>query len=233
MAVKRVSGDRIARSLHQLGVRIRALRLERGLRLADMATLTGFSEAYLYRVEEGQRSPSLPGLLRIADAFNVSPGELLDAPVSNTRLAVHHGAAVWEGTERDGDGQMWSATSSARRYDLASRLRTSEDEQATSPEEHIGMALAGCFSMSLAQQLEAAGFAPRRIETGADVKLSIGADGVELSSIVLNAHADVPGISPARLEDLAQYTKKACVIARALAAVPVTLTLVADDEPEQ
>lgn len=233
MAVERVSGDRIERSLRQLGVRIRALRLERGLRLADLATLTGFSEAYLYRIEENQRSPSLPALLRVADAFGVSAGELLDAPVTHARSASHHGSAVWEGTERDGDGRIWSATSAARRYDLASRLGTGDDEQATSPEEHIGMALAGCFSMSLAQQLEAAGFAPRRIETDADVKLSIGTDGVELSSIALTARADVPDITPGRLDDLAQYTKKACVIARALAAVPVTLTLVTDGSPEQ
>lgn len=207
-----------------LGPRLKELRSERGLRLADIAAMTGFSEAYLYRVEEGERSPSLAALLRLAEAHGVAPGDLLGAAPEPARVVAHHATAVWDGTERDGEGRMWSSTSAVSRYNRDSRIGADDAPSGmTTPEQSIGMALAGCFSMSLAQELTCAGFEPRRIETSADVTLGVSAQGIAIQSIELSTDADVPGIPGERLEDLAQHTCKTCVVARALATVPVTL----------
>lgn len=221
----RVSDDRIDRTLRKFSERVKRLRLERGLRLADVASLTGFSEAYLYRVEEGDRTPSLAALLRLAEAHGIAPAELLEGSPEPARVAQHEAVAVWEGGEEEGEGTMWTTTSPPVRFNRDSRLGTADADGLSSPEQQIGMALAGCFSMSLSQQLAAAGFDPRRIETAAQVALGISSQGIAVRSIVLTAEADVPGIAPARLEEFAQHTRKTCVIARALAAVPVTLEM--------
>ncbi|WP_320671773.1 OsmC family peroxiredoxin [Patulibacter defluvii] len=226
MATRRVTSRLIDKTLGDLSERLKELRIERGLRLSDVAAMTGFSEAYLYRVEEGERSPSLAALLRLAEAHGVSPGELLDGTPEPARVASHHAMAVWDGRERDGEGRMWTSASAVSRYNRESRVGPDDAPAGmTSPEQGIGMALAGCFSMSLAQQLEAAGFEPQRIETRADVRLGVSSQGVAVQSIELTSTARVPQISAARLDDLAQHTRKTCVIARALAAVQVGLEI--------
>lgn len=224
MATQRVSSSLIDKTLGGLSERLKELRVKRGLRLSDVAAMTGFSEAYLYRVEEGERSPSLAALLRLAEAHGVAPGELLDGEPEPARVASHAAMAVWEGTEREGEGRMWTTASAVARFNRDSRIGTDDAPGGmTSPEQGIGMALAGCFSMSLAQQLTAAGFEPQRIETRADVKLGVSSQGIAVQSIELKTSASVPEITTARLEDLAQHTRKTCVIARALAAVQVGL----------
>lgn len=226
MATKRVTGTLIDKTLGELSERLKELRVARGLRLSDVATMTGFSEAYLYRVEEGERSPSLAALLRLADAHGVSAGDLLSGTPEPARVASHEATAVWEGTEEQGEGRMWTTASAVARYNRDSRLGAEGAEAGlSSPEQSIGMALAACFSMSLAQQLAAAGFEARRIETRADVKLAVAADGVGIKAIDLITTADVPGISTPRLDSLAQHTSRTCVVARALAAVPVGVEL--------
>jgi OsmC subfamily peroxiredoxin len=223
--VARVSDDRIDKALRRFSERVKRLRVERGLRLADVASITGFSEAYLYRVEEGDRTPSLAALLRLADAHGISPAELLEGSPEPARAAHHDAVAVWEGGEEEGEGKMWTTASPPVRFNRDSRLGNADPDALSSPEQQIGMALAGCFSMSLAQQLAAAGFDPRRIETAAQVTLGISSQGIAIRSIGLTAEADVSGITPARLEEFAQHTRKTCVIAKALAAVPVTLEM--------
>lgn len=224
MAAPRVSSSLIDKTLEGLSGRLKELRVQRGLRLTDVASMTGFSEAYLYRVEEGERSPSLAALLRLAEAHGVAPGELLDGTPEPGRVVSHDAMAVWEGTEREGEGRMWTTASAVVGFNRDSRIDVDRAPAGmSSPEQGIGMALAGCFSMSLAQQLSAAGFEPQRIETRADVKLGVSSQGIAVQTIELRTAANVPGISTPRLEDLAQHTRKTCVIARALAAVQVEL----------
>ncbi len=224
MASERVSGEHIDLALSQLSRRLKALRNERGFRLSDLANLTGFSEAYLYRVEEGDRSPSLPALIRLGEVYGVSASSLLEEDRSERRSAHHEGTAVWVGPESTGSGTMYGPSAKVTVYDVASRLGEG-DRRSSSPEEHIGMAIAGYFAMSLAQKLEVAGFRPVRIETTAHVALTYVSERLEIGRIELNAEADVADIDDARLEEIAQSTRKTCVVARALAAVPVTLTL--------
>lgn len=226
MATRRVTDDFIDQTLIALSQQLKSLRVARGLRLAELAAMTGLSETYLYRLEEGERAPSLPALLRLAEAHGVSPGELLGRDDEPARVANHHAMATWEGTEQEGEGRMWTTASAVARFDRESRLGGDAGPPGmSSPEQSIGMALAACFSMSLAQQLAAAGFEAERIETRAQVKLAVSADSVAIKGIQLITAAEVPGISTARLETLAQRTSKTCVVARALAAVPVTLEL--------
>jgi osmotically inducible protein OsmC len=89
----------------------------------------------------------------------------------------------------------------------------------------IGAALAGCFSMSLAERLGTAGFDPKRIATTAEVLLAVTPDGVAINEIRLDCEAGVDGIDDARLAEIGQVTKQRCVVSRALAAVPVTLNV--------
>jgi osmotically inducible protein OsmC len=93
-----------------------------------------------------------------------------------------------------------------------------------SPEELIGIALAGCFSMSLADRLVEAGAAPRRIETAAQVQLSVSPDESIITGIALTCRAQVDDVDGARFRQLADVTRESCVVARALAAIPVSLT---------
>jgi osmotically inducible protein OsmC len=210
-------------ALAALSVRVRALRLERGLRLADVARLSGLSEAHISRVEQGERWPSVQVLLTLARVYGVDPSLLLARPEQDEMTKRRRSAATWRGTEAEGAGVM--LTRSIRvHYDRASRLALEQgDSSLGSPEELIGMAYAGCFSMSLARQLEAAGFEPQTIDTSADVCLSVSAEGNSISEIRLSCEADVPRIEPARFREIAEITKRICVVGRALLAVPVAM----------
>lgn len=216
--------DEAALALAHLSRRLQRLRQEAGLRLSDLARLTELSQAYLYRVEVGERLPSLPSLIRLGKAYNVSAAELLEEPGDTPPSVQHSGAAVWCGSESAGDGVMIDAHGSKTPYDVESRLADTKPG-ASSPEEHIGMAIAGCFSMSLAQELEVAGFDCVRIETTANVSLNTSPGELEIEGIALRSEIEVSGISARQLEAIAQHTKRTCVIARALAAVPVTLQI--------
>ena len=226
MATAKVSDARVDQALERLGPRLRKLRLERQLLLNDLANLTGFSAAYLSRIEDGKRSPALPALLRISHALGISAGALLESAQESVDTAHHRASATWVGTESDGQGRMWAPGVEPRSFDLASRRDgMTEREDHTSPEEHIGMALASCFSMSLSQQLGAAGYPPARVATEAQVHSTHRATGVTIEQITLTCTAEVEGIEAARLDDIAHHTKKTCVVARALAAVPITLEI--------
>jgi lipoyl-dependent peroxiredoxin len=217
----------VAATLAQIAERIRVLRVERGFRLVDLAALTGLSEAHLYRLEQGERWPSVPALLTLASVYGVEASLLLSGPSRPQRVALHRSGATWEGQEETGSGVMVNHAVSVS-YNRESRLTSTDaydpgSEVAGSPEELIGMAFAGCFSMSLAQQLNAAGFEPRRIEASAEIRLGVSSDQAAITEIRLGCEADVVDIDDARFQEIAQITKRTCVIARALMAVPVTL----------
>jgi osmotically inducible protein OsmC len=210
-------------ALATLSERVRTLRLERGLRLADVARLSGLSEAHLSRVEQGERWPSVQVLLTLASVYGVEPSVLLAVSEQNAPTTRRQSWATWRGTEARGTGVM--ATQSARvEYDRSSRIAVEQLEPSLgSPEELVGMAYAGCFSMSLARQLEVAGFQPKTIDTAAEVSLTASAAGRSISEIRLNCEADVARIQPARFQEIANITKRTCVIGRALLAVPVSV----------
>lgn len=130
-------------------------------------------------------------------------------------MAVRTSSAEWKGTLKEGAGIMKVGGGAYEGpYTHASRFETGTG---TNPEELIGAAHAGCYSMFLSALLTDAGFTPTRIVTTATVHLT---DGPTISLIELNTEAEVPGLNDADLQTHAEAAKKACPVSKALAAVP-------------
>jgi len=219
--------------LQSVATKLRTARFAQGLRLIDVANVSGLSEVHLYRLEQGERVPSLRALLVLAAALGLEPAELLarDDDGQPHRIAAHTGRAVWHGTEQSGSGEM-SKGGVKVQYDLAHRndpLAAGGTEGGTegatvgSPESLLGMAFAGCFSMSLAADIAEAGFEPVRIETFAQVRTEISGTGVALTDIELRCEAAAPALADSQFQALAENAKRNCLVARALAAVPARL----------
>src|SRR5438477_531996 len=99
-------------------------------------------------------------------------------------MATRTGSAVWEGTLKEGKGRMKLGSGAFEGpYSFASRF---ENASGTNPEELIGAAEAGCFSMALSLNLEKAGHPPRNISTTAEVKLEPSGGGFKIT-ISVNA----------------------------------------------
>jgi osmotically inducible protein OsmC len=142
-------------------------------------------------------------------------------PERSRGMAVARAEATWTGTLEDGNGRMTSA-SGALDGGFTYRSRFEGDTSATNPEELLGAAHAGCFSMFLAAQLMAAGFPPKRVHTTATVHLEAG---LTIARIELATDADVPGIDAAAFQEKVEASKRGCPVSKALAAVPtVTVT---------
>ena len=136
-----------------------------------------------------------------------------------------HATAHWEGDLKTGKGQLSTPQSGLMentRYAFSSRFG---DEKGTNPEELIAAAHAGCFTMALSAKLTEAGHPPTRLDTRADVDLSMEG-GPSLSQIRLKVSADVPGIDDKTFQALAEDAKKNCPVSKALSAVPISLEAV-------
>lgn len=103
-------------------------------------------------------------------------------------------------------------------YTFASRF---EEGKGTNPEELIGAAHAGCFSMFLSALLSGAGFEVKRIHTTATVHLRAGPT---IALIELKTEAEVPGIGEAAFMEHAEAAKRNCPVSKALSAVETTLS---------
>src|SRR6266403_5287755 len=116
-------------------------------------------------------------------------------------MATRTGAAVWEGTLKQGKGTMKLGSGAFEgQYSFSSRF---ESGKGTNPEELIGAAEAGCFSMALSHGLAQAGFPPKRVHTTAKVHLEKSADGFSIPRIELVTEAIVPGIDEAKFKEQA------------------------------
>jgi osmotically inducible protein OsmC len=102
-------------------------------------------------------------------------------------------------------------------YTFASRFETGPG---TNPEELIGAAHAGCYSMFLSALLTKAGFTPKKIHTTAAVHLG---EGPAITLIELTTRADVPGLAAADFQQHAQAAKQGCPVSKALAGPKITL----------
>jgi osmotically inducible protein OsmC len=130
-------------------------------------------------------------------------------------MAVRTSSAEWKGTLKEGAGTMKVGDGAFEGpFTHASRFATGSG---TNPEELVGAAHAGCFSMFLSSVLTNAGFSPTRIVTTATVHLT---DGPTISMIELHADADVPDLTDAELQTHAKTAKKNCPVSKALAGGP-------------
>jgi len=132
--------------------------------------------------------------------------------------------AVWRGTGRDGNGDLTtdSGVLSSTPYSFKTRFET---EPGTNPEELIAAAHAGCFTMALAFQLQAAGFTPTELRTGAAVHLEQEGQGFKISRSALALEATVPAIEQAQFEELARAAEKNCPVSKVLNA-EITMSFV-------
>ena len=130
-------------------------------------------------------------------------------------MPVRKSTAEWRGTIKEGAGTMRLASGRYEGpYTFSSRF---EEAAGTNPEELIGAAHAGCFSMFLAALLSDKGYKPERINTSAAVRIG---EGPTINRIVLDTEAVVPGVSEAEFQELAAQAKAGCPVSKALAAVP-------------
>ena len=123
---------------------------------------------------------------------------------------------------RDGRGTMKLGSGAFDgAYSFGTRF---EEAPGTNPEELIGAAHAGCFSMAFSAGLGKAGFAPKRIHTTAKVYLEKVGEGFEITKIELATEAEVPGIDPATFQAQAEAAKKGCPVSKALTVPKVVLS---------
>lgn len=136
-------------------------------------------------------------------------------------MTTRYAQAVWQGTLKEGHGTMRLQSGAYEgAYTFASRF---EEGQGTNPEELIGAAHAGCFSMALSGELNRAGFEPTRIETRAEVTLERVDEKQTITRIHLVTEAQVPGIDDQTFQDKANAAKVGCPISRLLKAAEITL----------
>lgn len=138
-------------------------------------------------------------------------------------MAVRSASAVWKGNLKHGTGslQVESGALGEKPYSFSSRF---ESGKGTNPEELIGAALAGCFSMALAHAMEQEGYEPEEIDTTAKVIIESADGGFRISTIDLASKVQVPEIPMDRFQRLAENTKDNCPVSRALAGVEIGLT---------
>ena len=129
--------------------------------------------------------------------------------------------ARWEGDLRGGRGTIRLGSGAFEgKYSFSSRF---EGSPGTNPEELIGAAHAGCFTMALTSGLTKAGHPPKTIETTATVHLDKVEAGFGITGIDLATTGEVPGIDAAEFQRLAEDAKKNCPVSRALASVTIRL----------
>lgn len=136
-------------------------------------------------------------------------------------MKVSTASAVWEGDLPKGHGTMRLPTGNYEGpYTFASRF---QGGKGTSPEEMLGAAHAGCFSMAFSNGLAKAGFTPTRVQTEAKVTLDQVEGGFGVTKVELTTEAEVPGIDEKTFQEQAEIAKKNCPISKALAAVNIEL----------
>ena len=133
-------------------------------------------------------------------------------------MAIRESSAIWKGNLTEGNGSMRLGSGA---YEGAfSRASRFEDGPGTNPEELLGAAHAGCFSMYLSLILSKAGHVPTRIDTTSKVHLE---EGPKITLIELSTVGDVPGIDEKTFMEFAEQARKGCPVSQALSAVDMSL----------
>ncbi|MDB5364833.1 MAG: OsmC family peroxiredoxin [Rhodospirillales bacterium] len=132
-------------------------------------------------------------------------------------MSKTHGSAVWRGGIKDGIGAISTKSGALNEYPygFASRF---EGKPGTNPEELIGAAHAGCFTMALSLILGEAGLTAEQMNTKAEVTLEKQADGFAITDVHLTLEAKIPGADQAKLEELAGKAKAGCPVSKLLKA---------------
>jgi osmotically inducible protein OsmC len=135
---------------------------------------------------------------------------------SEVTMLKSKATANWTGTFKRGAGTMKPATAAEIPFSAGTRF---ESQQGSNPEELVGAALAGCFSMALSVGLEQGGATPTAIRTSAEVTLEKRDDGFTITHIHLDTEVEADGIEEDAFQEVAKNTKASCPVSKALAAV--------------
>ncbi|MBA2677300.1 MAG: OsmC family protein [Ktedonobacteraceae bacterium] len=130
--------------------------------------------------------------------------------------------AEWQGNLQQGKGTM-HVGSGAFEGNYSFKSRFGDETTGTNPEELLGAAHAGCYSMALSNALATAGFTPTSVRTTARVHFNTGAGGISINPIDLETQAVVPGLDDETFQKLARDAKENCPVSKALASVPINL----------
>ena len=131
--------------------------------------------------------------------------------------------AEWKGNLAEGAGEL-KLGSGAFTGPYSFKSRFEEGQSATNPEELLGSAHAGCFTMALTAQLSRNQITPTRIHTTATVKLEKIGEAFSITSINLETEAEIPGIDDETFQKFALGAKENCPLSKALAATEIHLT---------
>lgn len=130
---------------------------------------------------------------------------------------VRKGSAEWNGDLKSGKGTVRVESGAFdTQYSYKSRF---EEGTGTNPEELIGAAHAGCYSMALSNTLAEAGHVPESVKTTAKVKM----EGLKITEVLLETEGSVPGLDAAEFQRYAEDAKKNCPVSQALAALDIKL----------
>lgn len=126
---------------------------------------------------------------------------------------TRHASAEWKGSGKEGKGHITTESKalSSEPYDFTKRF---EDEKGTNPEELIGAAHAGCYTMQLSFLLGESGYTPDHLETKADVTFNDG----EITKIDLHLSGKVPNIEADEFNEIAEKAKNVCPVSKLLNA---------------
>lgn len=135
-------------------------------------------------------------------------------------MAISKATAEWTGDLKHGKGVMRPAGAGEVPFSMGTRF---EGQAGSNPEELIGAALAGCYSMAMSLGLEQAGIVPKRIATSSKVHLEKDGGGFSITRIDLSTEIHASG-DEQKIRSVAEATKKGCPVGKALAA-PIELAV--------
>lgn len=141
-------------------------------------------------------------------------------------MPTRHAAATWNGDLKNGKGTMRMESGSYEgAYTFASRFKNGDG---TNPDELLGAAHAGCYSMALSLELSEAGYDPQSVDTQADVTFEVTDNGPAITGIKLITKAHVPNIDNNTFQQFAEGAKEGCPVSKALAGTNITLDATLD-----
>ena len=138
-------------------------------------------------------------------------------------MPTRSASAHWSGPLSDGSGSVSTETSALDEVPYSFDTRFGDSQQGTNPEELLGAAHAGCFTMALSHALAEAGHPPQSADTTAKVNVKRVEGGFEIDKIDLTLKATVPGISEDEFQRIATEAKENCPLSKVLKAAEISL----------
>ena len=138
-------------------------------------------------------------------------------------MPTRSASAHWSGSLSDGSGSVSTETHALDKVPYSFDTRFGDSTQGTNPEELLGAAHAGCFTMAVSHALAEAGHPPTSADTTAKVHIKQVEGGFEIDTIDLTLKATVPGLSDDEFQRIAGEAKENCPLSKVLQAAEISL----------